>query len=588
MPIDPNLLTKAAKVYEAAEAVDGMKPKEVFESHKKCAPGEFGMNKEGEETVPGMAERSYLAMAQHDVNQATAPTGWQTQENRQRQALFPLLGASVGKLVGGDAGRFLGHTVGTGLSAYGAYENALYNAQQLRAGQGHDTAIADYGFAKQRGLNYKPAEEPPQLPQAQPRPPIKMPPRGVGPRPAGMNKEGEDLQSMLQNIMPQGDRPNQYALPAALGAGLGGVAGGLMSPKGKLLRGMLRGAVVGGGAGLGLGAGQTLIDNNDRTNMEFTPLGRVAVPGAGALAGLTGGLFANRLVDEAAPESDQKDNKKDKKEKAMKKESAYSFGGRVKQALDPAVGYGAAGGGLLGAGLGGLAGLVNPGEEEDEDGNVRRRSRLGAALRGALGGGAAGALGGGALGYFSPGSTTALKEMLFGLSAKKRDELAEQVRRTQPVTMGSGLEQSPDGLGLRSAFKSPGVTTSKSLPANVSTDLSNPTPVFTTATGNDTRLNREEAAAATRSLPALDPVTMGADIRRSLPPLPTNATAGDYDVGPFLSPLDYRYHPSTYQSPTYTPTPVNWYDAMRQEQGTTPFDYNNQGWRASATGGQNR
>lgn len=47
MPIDPSLLTKAAKVYEAAEAVEGEKPKQVYESHKKCAPGEFGMNKEG-------------------------------------------------------------------------------------------------------------------------------------------------------------------------------------------------------------------------------------------------------------------------------------------------------------------------------------------------------------------------------------------------------------------------------------------------------------------------------------------------------------------------------------------------------------
>lgn len=47
MGIDPELLTKAAKVYEAAESVEGMKPKEVYESHKKCAPGEFNMHKEG-------------------------------------------------------------------------------------------------------------------------------------------------------------------------------------------------------------------------------------------------------------------------------------------------------------------------------------------------------------------------------------------------------------------------------------------------------------------------------------------------------------------------------------------------------------
>ena len=35
-------MRKAAKVYEANEAVEGMKPKAVYESHKKCAPGEFG------------------------------------------------------------------------------------------------------------------------------------------------------------------------------------------------------------------------------------------------------------------------------------------------------------------------------------------------------------------------------------------------------------------------------------------------------------------------------------------------------------------------------------------------------------------
>ena len=35
-------MRKAAKVYEANEAVEGMKPKAVYESHKKCTPGEFG------------------------------------------------------------------------------------------------------------------------------------------------------------------------------------------------------------------------------------------------------------------------------------------------------------------------------------------------------------------------------------------------------------------------------------------------------------------------------------------------------------------------------------------------------------------
>ena len=35
-------MRKAAKVYEAGESVEGAKPKVVYESHKKCTPGEFG------------------------------------------------------------------------------------------------------------------------------------------------------------------------------------------------------------------------------------------------------------------------------------------------------------------------------------------------------------------------------------------------------------------------------------------------------------------------------------------------------------------------------------------------------------------
>jgi len=82
-----------------------------------------------------------------------------------------------------------------------------------------------------------------------------------------------------------------------------------------------------------------------------------------------------------------------------KSNAAHVFGTRVKQSLEMSTlsSLGNVGvGGLAGAGLGGLYGLMNPGEEEDENGRMRRRSRFGAALRGALGGGVLGA-GGGAL-----------------------------------------------------------------------------------------------------------------------------------------------------------------------------------------------
>jgi len=68
----------------------------------------------------------------------------------------------------------------------------------------------------------------------------------------------------------------------------------------------------------------------------------------------------------------------------------------LKNVAKPA-GYGALGG----AALGGLAGLMSPGQ--DEHGNTR--SRFGAAMRGALGGGVAGGLGGAAMGHFAPDMT---------------------------------------------------------------------------------------------------------------------------------------------------------------------------------------
>ena len=68
MPIDPKLLTKAAKVYEAAESVEGGKPKEVYESHKQCTPGEFGMNKEGGMFAKFVRKTAADIMRQRDVD----------------------------------------------------------------------------------------------------------------------------------------------------------------------------------------------------------------------------------------------------------------------------------------------------------------------------------------------------------------------------------------------------------------------------------------------------------------------------------------------------------------------------------------
>lgn len=96
------------------------------------------------------------------------------------------------------------------------------------------------------------------------------------------------------------------------------------------------------------------------------------------------------------------------KSKSEEKEAtAREFGEKValnlNMNMDPRL-MGGLGGAALGAGLGGLLGAFNPGEEEtvDDNGRVvrRRKSRLGSALTSLAGGALAGGLGGAALGHF--------------------------------------------------------------------------------------------------------------------------------------------------------------------------------------------
>jgi len=314
MAIDPSLLTKAAKVYEAAESVEGMKPKEVYESHKKCAPGEFGMNKEG---------------------------------GTKQAALNDALGGALG----------LGGVGALGGAGIGGLYGLLSGAHQ--------------------------------------------------------SPRGKKMRGALSGM--------------ARGAGGGALVGG--------------GLGAGAGAGIAIGVPKGLVGAKTDDHPAIQELNKDPIKylsrilGGGALGAAAGGGIG------AATAHTVFDDKKEKKDdKDMKKESAYAFGGRVKQSLDPAVGYGAAGGGLLGAGLGGLAGLINPGEEEDETGRVRRRSRFGAALRGALGGGAAGALGGGALGYLQPNSVNNLTQRLQQMFAGSKPG----ARLPDPLVNRGGEMQTPD------------------------------------------------------------------------------------------------------------------------------------------------
>jgi hypothetical protein len=91
----------------------------------------------------------------------------------------------------------------------------------------------------------------------------------------------------------------------------------------------------------------------------------------------------------------------------MAKASAFEFGQKVAEVMhgDPSMLNNGLRGAGLGAGLGGLYGLIAPGEEDvyDDNGNVigkKQRSRIGAALRGALAGGVGGGVAGGVGGHF--------------------------------------------------------------------------------------------------------------------------------------------------------------------------------------------
>lgn len=196
------------------------------------------------------------------------------------------------------------------------------------------------------------------------------------------------------------------AVGGLVGMPLGALYGALTGRKGDrwgaVGRGAIGGALVGGGIGGGLGIGHSMgragshgVLSND-VAMENAAWGGRGGAGLGGIAG----ILAAAKLHKPAPK---------KKEPAEEKQSALNFGRLVKRSfLTPAMQSGGLAGAGLGALGGGLVGLMAPGEEEDEDGNVRRRSGLSGALRGALGGAGLGGAVGVGMGYMAPGMTNQL------------------------------------------------------------------------------------------------------------------------------------------------------------------------------------
>lgn len=116
----------------------------------------------------------------------------------------------------------------------------------------------------------------------------------------------------------------------------------------------------------------------------------------------------------------------------IKANSARDFGAYVKQSFDiqkylPAAGVGAG----LGAGVGALSGLINPGEEDeyDDEGRVigrKQRSRFGAMLRGGLMGAGLGGVAGGAAQHFAGPQTEKALNYMRGLFARPQQNAPQQ------------------------------------------------------------------------------------------------------------------------------------------------------------------
>lgn len=187
--------------------------------------------------------------------------------------------------------------------------------------------------------------------------------------------------------------PNHY-MNAGMGAAAGGAAGAMLSSKNRLRNAVL-GAALGGA---GTYAGSHLASGGNLNTM----LAGLGLGGKTAAETKSAFDFGKMLGDAGSYAKDM-----------------YN---KIPEGVRSGVGMG----GLGGAALGGLAGLLAPGHEDEYDdmGNVvgrKQRSRFGAALRGALGGGALGAGAGALAGHFAPNQVQGAMSYMQNRGADMRD-----------------------------------------------------------------------------------------------------------------------------------------------------------------------
>lgn len=326
--------------------------------------------------------------------------------------------------------------------------------------------------------------------------------QGLKPVAGSRNDQAAAAAAAEPKPAPAPAAPNHY-MNAGLGAAAGGAAGAMLSRKNRVRNALLGAALGGAGtyagshlasggnlntmlAGLGLGgktaayvppqypydanlhqmlsayeAQQNEAANNKVKPNPMSPEVAKALHGylssmhktpANVAAGVKPMLRKNMQPDEL----DAVETLMELEDAAPQK-SAFDFGKMLGQAgmyakdlynkIPAGVRSGVGMGGLGGAALGGLAGLIAPGEEDQYDamGNVvgrKQRNRFGAALRGALGGGALGAGAGALAGHFAPNQVQGamnyiqnrgadMRDMMFG---KRMDGMSQIPGRALPQT----------------------------------------------------------------------------------------------------------------------------------------------------------
>lgn len=112
-----------------------------------------------------------------------------------------------------------------------------------------------------------------------------------------------------------GVRPMGYAGAGAVGAGLGGLVGAYNAEKGKKLRGLLRGGLIGAGTGLGARAAGGAVFSGLNDSVLNTQYPALAAALGGGLVGSAAGAGLSDGVENIVSEEPADETKPAKKKK---------------------------------------------------------------------------------------------------------------------------------------------------------------------------------------------------------------------------------------------------------------------------------